>query len=87
MDNLGKIASSWVVIAGALVVSLRCGRKLLEKLKGLCCSCPCDESENCCCVQAEEAADAAEAAEETVTEETEQASAAESDVTQEDFAD
>lgn len=87
MKNLWKIAAALVVIAGALVVILRFGSKLLEKLKGLCCSCPCDESENCCGVQAEEAADAAEAAEETVTEETEQASAAESDVTQEDFAD
>ena len=36
MKNLWKIAAALVVIAGALVVILRFGSKLLEKLKGLC---------------------------------------------------
>lgn len=85
MKNLWKIAAALAVIAGALVVILRFGGKLLEKLKELRCCCPCDESENCCCVQAEEAAGATEAAGEP--EKSEQAPAAESDVTQEDFAD
>lgn len=34
MKNLWKIAAALVVIAGALVVILRFGSKLLEKLKG-----------------------------------------------------
>lgn len=76
MKNLWKLAAALAVIAGAAVVIVRYGDKLLAKLQSLrerrCC---CRKDESCSCGEKlEEAAEeAAEAVQETVQEVAEEA--------------
>lgn len=84
MKKFLKIAAALAVIAGALVVIVKFGKKILDKIHG----CKCWDDECCCCYETEEEEKETPAAEETEkAPEEAPAQPAEDSVTPEDFVD